>query len=695
MKAFAPHEIRNIALIGHKASGKTSIAESALWAAKATSRLGSTAHGTSVLDFEAEEQKRVMSTGTSVATFEWKKHGFNLLDTPGDANFLRDTRTTLLAADIAVCAVSAKDGVEPMTDRLFGWAEEAGLASALVLTKLDLDAADFERSLQDIRDHLTEKVCPVQIPIREGSSFIGVADLLTQRALLFGKADDGTVTIADIPESHREAATDARNQLIEDIASNDEELMEKFFEEALTDEEIRAGLVASMREGYIVPLYCACGTSNQGVSALLDGLVDLFPSPVEARWRSGRRGAEIAELAPSEDGPLVCQVFKTIVDQHAGKISLLRVLSGTAKSDTTLENPGREGAPKERLGALQAVLGKKLSPIDEAPLGAIFAVAKLKDVHTGDTLSEDGFVADVPQLAPPLISRAVHAQDKAQEDKILAGLQRIIEEDPGLTIDRDPSNGELILLGTGQQHIEVAVERMQRKFGVACTLSLPRVPYRETFTRPVSDIEGKHKKQSGGHGQFAVIQVDFAPGQRGSGLEFEDAVVGGSVPRQFIPSVEKGVRKAMARGVLAGYPVVDVHVRLKDGKHHPVDSSDMAFQVAASKAFKLAAEQARPRILEPLMDVEIRVPEEAMGDVMADVSGRRGRVVGSEPSKKSVVVKAQIPLAELQTYEASLRAMTQGRGSFVMQPSHLEPVPPPIQDKIIQESGFVHADEED
>lgn len=695
MKSFSPQEIRNVALIGHKAAGKTSIAESALWAAKATGRLGSTAQGTSVLDFEAEEQKRVMSTGTSVASFEWNKYGFNLLDTPGDANFLRDTRTSLLAADIALCAVSAKDGVEPMTDRVFGWAEEEGLATGVVVTKMDVDSADFERTVLDVKEHLTAKVSPVQIPIIEGDAFIGVADLLAKKAILFGKTDDGTVTVTDIPASHLEAATDARNQLIEDIASNDEELMEKFFEEALTDEEIERGLVGAMRAGLIVPLFCVSGTENRGVTALLDGLVKLFPSPLEGMPRAGSRGGAPVELPPKEDGPVVCQVFKTLVDQHAGKISLIRVLSGTARQDLTLQNAGREGAPKERLGALQAVLGKKMSPLEAAPVGSIFGVAKLKDVHTGDTLSEDGFVADTPKLQPPLISRAVHAQDKAQEDKILSGLQRIIEEDPGLSIGRDSSSGEVLLFGTGQQHIEVAVERMQRKFGVACTLSLPRVPYKETFTRPVKAVEGKHKKQSGGHGQFAVIQMDFAPAERGSGLVFEDAVVGGAVPRQFIPSVEKGITKAMDRGVLAGYPVVDLHVRLYDGKHHPVDSSDMAFQVAASKGFKAAADQARPVILEPVMNVEIRVPEEAMGDVMADVSGRRGRVVGSEPGKKSVAIKAQIPLAELQTYEASLRSMTQGRGVFVMEPSHLEAVPPPIQERIVKDSGFVHADDED
>ena len=695
MKPFDPTELRNVALIGHKAAGKTSVAESALWAAKATNRLGSTAQGTSVLDFEAEEQKRVMSTSTAVGALEWKKHKINLLDTPGDANFLRDTRTTLPAADIAVCVVSAKDGVEPMTDRVFGWASELGLAPAFLLSKMDLDTASFEDALADLREHVCKEATPVQLPLREGGDFIGVVDLLANKALLFGKGDEGAVAVEDVPSAYAEAAADARNHLIEDIASNDETLMEKFFEEALTDEELERGLVAAMRARQIVPVFCASGTENRGVTALLDALVRLFPSPLEAPAREGRRGDARATLPPRPDGPLVCQVFKTLVDQHAGKISVLRVLSGTARSDVSLDNAGREGSPKERLGALQSVLGKKLTPVDEARVGDLFAVAKLKDTHTGDTLSEDGFVADAPAVTPPLISRAVHAKDQSQEDKILTGLQRIIEEDPGLSLGRDEGNGEVLLSGTGQQHIEVAVERMQRKFGVECTLSLPRVPYRETFTRAVKGVEGKHKKQSGGHGQFGVIYLDFAPAERGAGLVFEDAVVGGSVPRQFIPSVEKGLHRAMARGLLAGYPVVDLHVRLYDGKHHPVDSSDMAFQVAASKGFKAAAEQAHPVILEPIMDVEIRVPEESMGDVMADVSSRRGRVAGSEMAGKSIIVRAQIPLAEVQTYEATLRSMTQGRGSFVMTPSHLEAVPPPIQDKIVKESGFVHADEDD
>lgn len=694
MKVFEPQDIRNVALVGHKASGKTSLAEAALWAAKVTSRLGSTSAGTSVLDFEAEEQKRVMSTATAIGSLEWSKKKINLIDTPGDANFLKDTRMSLLAADTAVCVVSGKDGVEPMTERVFGWATEAGLARAFFVSKMDVDAADFDRTVEDIRDHVCREATPVQMPIGVGSGFRGVVDLLTSRAIVFAEGDEGKLSVTEIPEELREAALDARNHLIEDIASNDEDLMEKFFEEALTNDEIVAGLAAAVRSGQIVPVYCGSGTLNHGVTTLLDAITSNFPSPLDMPPRIGARGDASAELAPDPGAPLTCQVFKTIVDQHAGKVSVMRVLAGTATSDTTLENSSR-GGQKERLGGLNTLLGKKLEAVESAPVGDIIAVVKLKDVHTGDTLSADGFCAEVVALAPPLISRAVHAKDQSQEDKILTGLQRIIEEDPGLSLGRDEQNGEVLLSGTGQQHIEVAAEKMQRKFGVECELRLPRIPYQETFTLPVKAIEGKHKKQSGGHGQFAVAYLDFSPSERGSGLVFVDAVVGGSVPRQFIPSVEKGVRKAMDRGVLAGYPVVDLEVRLFDGKHHAVDSSDMAFQVAASKGFKAAAEKARPVLLEPIMNVEIVVPEENMGDVMGDVSTRRGRVVGSEPSGKYVTIRAQIPLAEIQTYEASLRSMTQGRGSFTMERSHMEPVPPPVQDKIVKESGFVRSDDED
>lgn len=695
MKVFEPQDIRNVALIGHKASGKTSVAESALWAAKASNRLGQTASGTSILDFEAEEQKRVMSTGAAIGAFEWKKRKVNLLDTPGDANFLRDTRTCLQAADAAVCVVSARDGVEPMSERVLGWAAERGLTRALFISKMDADTADFQGTLEDIRAHLCREAAPVQLPIGEGANFEGVVDLLSERALFFSSQDTGEVTAGDIPSGLAEAARDARAQLIEDIASNDEELMEKFFDDALTPEEIAAGLTAAMREGLIVPVFVGSGTANRGVTPWLDFVVESFPSPLEVGPVEGRRGATAAELSPDPDGPLACLCFKTIVDQHAGKISVLRVLSGTAKTDVSLENPGRDGAPKERLGQLGAPLGKKTVPVDAAPVGDIFAVAKLKDVHTGDTLSTDGFVAHGVELAPPLISRAVHAKDKAQEEKVLSGLQRIVEEDPGLSLGRDESNGEVLLSGTGQQHIEVAIEKMQRKFGVECALSLPRIPYQETFTASVEKVEGKHKKQSGGHGQFGVAIIDFAPADRGAGLVFEDAVVGGAVPRQFIASVEKGLRKAMSQGVLAGYPVVDIKARLVDGKHHPVDSSDMAFQVAASKGFKAAAEKASPVLLEPIMTMEIVAPEENMGDVMGDVSTRRGRVAGSEPAGKYVLIRAAIPLAEVQTYEATLRSMTQGRGSFTMELSHMEPVPHHIQQKIVSESGFVAPEDDD
>ncbi len=694
MKVFETPDIRNIAIIGHKAAGKTSIAESALWSAKATGRLGSTAAATSSLDFEPEEQKRVMSTATSVASFEWKKTKINLLDTPGDANFLFDTKTVLSAADGALCVVSAKDGVEPMTDRVFQWAKDMGLTRALVVAKMDVETADADRIVADIKEHLCADASLVQFPIGSGASFRGLVDLVGWRALLFEPGDEGRVREAPVPADLEDEARHARDHLIEDIAATDEDLMERFFDETLTAEDIHTGLAKAVRAGTLVPVYFASGTLNHGVTTLFDALVRAMPHPGERRPQPGKRSGADATLAPDPDGPLTCHVFKTIVDQHAGKISVMRVLGGTARSDTALDNPGRPGAPKERLGPLQSLLGKKMTPVDSAPPGDIFAVAKLKDVHTGDTLSADGFVVPTGSMNPPLISRAVHAKDKQQEDKIVAGLARLIEEDPGLTLGRDEQTGEVLLSGTGQQHLEVSIEKMQRKFGVECSLSLPRIAYLETLTAPVSGVEGKHKKQSGGHGQFAVVQLDFEPAERGAGLVFEDAVVGGSVPRAFIPSVEKGLQKAMARGVLAGYPVVDVRARLTDGKHHPVDSSDMAFQVAASKGFKAAAAAAHPVLLEPIMALEVLVPEDHMGDVLGDLSSRRGRIVGSEPRGKLAAIKAQVPLADLQTYEASLRSMTQGRGTFVMCASHMEPVPTHIQQRIVEDSGFVSTDED-
>jgi elongation factor G len=694
MKSFESSDIRNVGLIGHKASGKTSLAESALWSAKATTRLGSTSQGTSVLDFEPEEQKRVMSTSTAIAQFVWKKTKINLIDTPGDGNFLKDTRICMQAMDACVCVVSSKDGVEPMTERVWNWAVEQGLSRAFFISKMDMENANFEQAFKSIKEDLCREAALVQLPIGKETDFKGVVDLLSQKAYMFKGGDTGEFTEAEVPAEMKDEVEEARNKLIEDIAAADEALMEKFFEGSLTPQEITSGLAKAMSQNLIVPVYCGSGAANRGISQLLDFMVDAFPSPLKhAAWK-GRLGDTAQDRANAPDAPATCLVFKTIVDQHAGKISVMRVLAGSVKSDMSLKNNTRLGV-QERLGTLQTVLGKKLEAGETAACGDIFAVAKLKDTRTGDTLSADGWVADAVKLAAPLISRAIHAKDKAAEDKINAALQRIVEEDPGLLVQRDEQTGEVLLQGSGQQHIEVAAEKMQRKFGVACELSLPKIPYKETFSVPVKAVEGKHKKQSGGHGQFGVAYMDFEPQPRGTGFIFEDAVVGGAVPRQFIPSVEKGINKAMARGVIAGYPVVDVKVRLYDGKYHAVDSSDMAFQVAASKGFKLAAAKARPVLLEPIMNLEITVPDENMGDVMGDVNTRRGRLSGSENVGKYAVIKAQMPLAEVQQYEATLRSMTQGRGSFTMEFSHMETVPSHIQEKIVKESGFVATEEEE
>lgn len=697
MKSFEPGDIRNVGLIGHKASGKTSLAESALWTAKVTNRLGSTSHGTSVLDFEEEEKKRIMSASTALGALPWKKSKINLLDTPGDGNFLKDTRVCMQAMDGVVCVVSAKDGVEAMTERVYGWAVELELARAFFISKIDVENADYEASFKSIKEALCKEAVAVQVPIGKEAGFRGIVDLLAQKAYFFKDGDTGEYTEGEIPADMKDEVEEARNKLIEDIAAADDALMEKFFEGTLTSAEISSGLAKAMAQGMIVPVYCGSGALNRGVSFLLDFIVDTFPNPLQRESWKGRLGDQPVERKTTPDGPVTCLVFKTIVDQHSGKITVMRVLCGTAKPDMSLKNNtrGPSHSSQERLGTLNSVLGKKLDPMEMAPAGDIFAVAKLKETRTGDTLSADGWVAETVKLPAPLISRAVHAKDKSAEDKIATALARIIEEDPGLSVTRHEQTGEILLSGSGQQHIEVSAEKMQRKFGVAAELSVPRVPYLETFTVPAKGIEGKHKKQSGGHGQFGVCYIDIEPGPRGSGFIFEDAIVGGSVPRQFIPSVEKGISKAMARGVIAGYPVVDFRARLYDGKYHAVDSSDMAFQIAASKGFKIGAAKARPVLLEPVMNLEITVPEENMGDVMGDVNTRRGRLSGTDSVGKYSVIKAQMPLAEVQQYEATLRSMTQGRGSFTMELSHMETVPANLQDKIIKESGFVATEEEE
>ncbi len=689
MKVFDSKNIRNVGFIGHKAAGKTSLAEALLWTAKATPRLGSTAHGTSLLDSEAEEHKRVMSTSTGLGTMVWGQTKINVLDTPGDGNFLADTQAMLPIMDTAITVVSAKDGVEPMTERVFGWASELKLPSLIALTKVDMEGASFERTFQDIKDNLCGNAVLIQMPIGEAHDFRGVIDLLTRKAYFFGDGDAGKVTEQEIPADMAEAAEDLRNTLIEDIATNDETLMEKFFEGILTTEELVAGLRTAMNACEVTPVICASGTLNQGASLLLDFVVQTCPNPLEAGPKAGTTGDTRSLRNPDPDGPLTCFVFKTIVDPHAGKQSIMRVLSGSTTDPAGLKNPRQPGTHDAHLAHLGVLLGHQLEGIDAARTGDIFAVPKLKDVHTGDTLSSDGFMADGPVLPEPLISRALHTDNAGAEDKLSHALERIVEEDLGLTIRRDETSGQIILNGTGLQHLEVSIEKMARKFGVECTLELPRVPYLETFSRPVQGVEGKHKKQSGGSGQFGVVTVDFSPGERGSGLVFEDGIVGGAIPRHFIPSVEKGIHKAMERGIIAGFPVVDLKVRLIDGKHHSVDSKDGAFQLAGAAAFREAAALSHPVLLEPIMDVEIRVPEANIGDVMGDVSTRRGRLSGSETEDKDAIIHAQLPLAEMQTYETALRSMTHGRGSFTMKHSHMEPVPPPVQAQIVKDSGFV------
>ncbi len=693
MKSFESKDIRNVGLIGHKAAGKTSIAEAALWSAKATNRLGNTTEGTSVLDFEEEEHKRVMSVTSSLAAFEWNKHKVNLIDTPGDGNFLKDTRIVMQAMDATICVVSAKDGVEPMTERVFNWAIADGLARALFISKLDVENSDFDKTMTDIKEHLCKQAVALQIPIGNYTDFKGIVDLRTQKAYMFSDGDTGEYTEADVPADFADQVEEARNALIEEIAAADDALMEKYFEGTLTDDEINAGLSAAMAEGTIVPVLCGAGAANKGVRQLLDFAVATFPDPTSHDGWKGTLNDDEVTLEPKADGPLACLVFKTIVDQHAGRISIARVLSGTATGDTAVKNGNRGN--NERLGTLNRVIGKKLESIDSAPVGDIFAVAKLKDTHTRDTLSVDGWIAQTTVLDPPLISRAIVAKGKGSEDKISAALQRLLDEDPGLVVARAERTGELCLSGSGQQHIEVSVEKMNRKFGVECGLELPRIPYHETISASVKNVEGKHRKQTGGSGQFGVCYFDLEPGERGTGFVFDDQIVGGSIPRQWIPSVEKGMLKCMANGIIAGYPVVDLRVRLFDGKYHAVDSSDVAFQTAGSKGLKSAFTKARPTLLEPIMDMEITVPEENMGDVMGDVNTRRGRVLGSESMGKYTTVKAQMPLAEVQSYEATLRAMTQGRGSFTMTHSHMDPVPPQILEKIIKDSGFdAHADDD-
>ncbi len=685
MKGIPTKDQRNLALIGHGACGKTSLVEALLFTAGAIKTLGTVEARNTVTDFEPEEHERRKSLSASFASLAWRKHGVHLVDTPGDSNFIEEARNVLQVLDGAILVISAVAGVEPQTERVWSHARGLGIAGLAFVNMMDRENADFDRAVLGMEKALGVKAVPLQIPMGAGEGFRGVVDLVEGRAYVYADAS-GKFRTEEIPAEFAERAGAARKEMLESIAEANDDLIEKYLEgQELTEEEIARGLIHAVHAGAFLPVGCGSATRNIGLGPLLDDVIRSLPSPVDLGARRGQepgeQGKEI-ERAPVETAPFSAIVFKTLVDPFAGSLSVMRVVSGKLLPDLHVLNARRGG--KVRLAHPLWLSGKKQSAAEEAGPGDVVAVAKLRDTHTGDTLCDEKAPILLPYAFPPrgVIAYAVGAKSKQDEDKVHSSLHRLIEEDPTLHLERDPQTKESILSGMGQQHIEVAVEKLKRKFGVDVALHTPKVPYKETV-KGKANAEGKIKKQTGGHGQFAVAWLEVSPLPRGKGFEFEDRIVGGVIPRNFIPAVEKGILETLPHGVLAGYPVVDVKVAVYDGKHHPVDSSEMAFKLAASMGFKTAMEQAQPTILEPVMNMEIVIPEENVGDVIGDLNSRRGRVLGVDSRGGYQVVKAQAPMAEVLKYAQSLTSITSGKGTFTMDFDHYDEAPAPAREKII------------
>ena len=680
---------RTYALIGTGGCGKTSLAEMLLFQSGVINRLGAIEEGTTTLDYEPEEIKRRGSIQPGFATFLWNKDRHFLMDVPGDTNFTGDLPYLLMGVDAAVVVIDAVDGVRPLTRRIWNAARDAGLPSIVFINKMDRDRADFDMAYNGLSAVLGMKPVTLYMPIRDGEAFTGLVDILGGKALMFG--DNGAVSDALIPEALMDEATLLRDTTIENIAESDEELMEKYLEEgSLSPEDLSAGLRKGVLNGSLTPVVGGSSLENKGGSQLLDAIVRLFPSPLE---RAPYLDAEGNERVSDDEGAPCCFVFKTIADPFSGQLNMVRVVSGTISSDSTLKNMRTE--EPERLGTLLYLDGKTQTPCkDVLGPGAIIAVGKLKNTRTGDTLCDDKapFAVAMPQLAPQLITFALAPKEKGEEDKVYAAVQKLLDEDATLKLGRDEESGDILLSGMGQLHIETSVERAKRRYKVEILLKTPKVPYRETVRGKVQ-AQGRHKKQSGGRGQFGDCWIEMEGLPRGSGYVFEDAIVGGAIPRNYIPAIDKGIQETAARGFLAGCPVVDFKVRLYDGSYHTVDSSEMAFKVAGSLAFKKAMESLKAVLLEPIVLLSVSVPDEYMGDVIGDLSSRRGKVLGSDSQAGITEIKAHIPMSEVLRYAPELRSITGGQGVFTMEFDHYEEAPQPIVDKVVAEHQKAKAEE--
>jgi elongation factor G len=695
VKVYEGKDIRNVGLIGHGNSGKTSLAAGLLFTSGATNRLLRVDEGNTLTDFDDDEIQRKVTISTALAFLEWKRSKINLLDTPGFNIFINDTHAALVAADSALVVVDGVSGVEVQTEKVWEFAAQFNLPAAFVVNKLDRERAGFERVLATIQENFGRTAVPIQLPTGVERDFNGVIDLVQMKAFTYDADGNGKGKECPIPASLAAPAEKAHDALVEMVAESNDALMEEYLDKlSLSPEQILEGLRLGVRDRKLFPVLCAGALHNTGSDLILDFICDNFSAPVDRPAIAGKIGDQEVARPVSDSEPVSAFVFKTVADPFAGRLSYLKIYSGVLKNDAGLQNV-RSGS-SERLAHIGCLLGKSIQPVTELHAGDIGVVAKLKETLTGDTLCDKAsLIAYPPVVLPePSIAYAIEAKSRQDEDRVGNAIQRILEEDQSLRFYRDPQTKEFLLAGSGQQHVEVIVSRLRKRYNVDVALKSPKIPYRETI-RGTADVQGRHKKQTGGHGQFGDCWIKMDPLPRGAKFEFVNDIFGGSIPRNYIPAVEKGIIEAAEKGFLAGFPVVDFRCTVYDGSYHDVDSSELSFKLAARKAFKAAMEVARPTLLEPIMNVEIQAPVEYAGDLMGDLNSRRGRIAGMDTRGGTQIVKAQAPMAEMLNYQNDLTSMTQGRGVFTMEFSHYDFVPQLQAEKVIAAAKAAKAGEEE
>jgi elongation factor G len=696
VNVYEGKNIRNVGIVGHGGSGKTSLVSAMLFDTGATNRLGRVDDGNAATDYDEEEIERKVTISSKLAFCEWNKNKINILDTPGFGNFIQEARGALRAADAAIVVVDAVSGVMVQTEKGWNYAEEFQLPRLVVVNRMDRDTASFERSLESIQQTLGRMCVPIQIPLGEEKAFKGVADLVQMKAYVYQTDGSGKFSESNIPADVADRAQEYREKLIEAVAESEEKLMEKFFDSgSLSDEEIVSGLKKQVSDGKIYPVLYTSGTGNVGIQPLMNAIVNLLPDATARGKVTGKDPqGKAVERKMADNEPFSAFVFKTFSDPFTGRVSLFRVYSGTLTTELQPYNANK--GVTERFGSIVLLQGKTQVTVPRLLTGDIGAVAKLKETQTGDTLCDKAhpIVYPVVKWIEPVISFAIEPKSRGDEEKISTAIHKLMDEDLGIRYSREPQTKEFLLSGQGQMHVELAVSRLKKRYGVEVLLHPPKVPYRETI-KGKSDVQGKHKKQSGGHGQYGDCKIRMEPLPRGGDFQFVNEIFGGAIPRNFIPAVEKGIQEARQKGVLAGFPTVDFRVVLYDGSYHDVDSSEMAFKIAGSLAFKKGVREAKPILLEPVMNVEVQGPEEFAGDLMGDLNSRRGRVQGMEVRGHTTVIKAQVPLAEMLSYASDLTSKTGARGSYTMEFSHYDEVPAHLADKVIANAKAGVAGEEE